>query len=406
MAHGLPFWHNWNHSVACQPARIVEATNEAHVQRCIADAKDDGLNLRVAGGGHSFGPVVATSGVLLDLRMSGPVVLSGQTVAIPGGRRLFEVLDELWDQGRSLANLGELDTTSVAGAISTGVHGTGLTLPSISASMNAARLVTATGEVIDVDAGNDLMRAARVSLGLLGVITETSLTTLPNYDLVETSYFAPVDDVLADWDHLLNSNRHFNFYLLPNKRAVETYSDIFPPVPDTVVGETCYVQLRNMRKPGAPFTKELERRDRMHRILVYEYPTPYREIEFAIPLEYAKTVFRLVREFLKKHHPNYAQPVDVRFVAQDDALLSWSHDGPKAVFSVPDDMSQGYSPVMSALEALFYDHGGWPHWGKEHHLTQSQLKARHPGFSEFVDIRRTLDPGGLFLNDHPRPLFE
>lgn len=403
-----PQWRNWNDTVRCQPKRILHVTEESEVQQAVIDAAAEGLTLRVAGGGHSFGPVVATDDVLLDLKIAGELSVEGTRARVPGGARLYEILDPLWDKGRAFGNLGELDVTTLTGAIATGVHGTGITLPAISASLHAARLVTAAGDLIQIEASSELMRAARVSMGMLGVMTETTVETVPAYDLHEKCHFGTPDEALEEWDEALAANRHYNFYYLPNQRATATYADIFPPVPDGISGEICFSQIRNALPPGAAFSDEaaLERRDRMNRILVYTYPVAYREIEFAVPLEEAKTVFQEIRQRLREYHPEYAHPVDVRFVAQDDALLSWCHDGPKAIFSIPDDQDARYDGVMADMEALFYRYGGLPHWGKEHRLTEARLKALQPGFERFREIRRELDPKGMFLNNHLRPLFE
>jgi FAD/FMN-containing dehydrogenase len=104
-------------------------------------------------------------------------------------------------------------------------------------------------------------------------------------------------------------------------------------------------------------------------------------------------------------HRDYAHPVDVRFVAQEDALLSWAQDGPRAVFSVPDDATATYDSVLADLETLFIRHGGLPHWGKEHTATNTHLRRAHPGFADFCAIRQELDPHGLFLNAHLAGLF-
>ncbi|NGO55669.1 D-arabinono-1,4-lactone oxidase [Allomesorhizobium camelthorni] len=400
-------WSNWNDTVRCRPRRIVTATTETEVQEAVTHAASANLTLRPAGGGHSFGPVVATDGIVLDVRMSGELTIDGARAVVPGGRRLYEIFEPLWSHNVTLVNMGELDTTALTGAIGTGVHGTGIQLPSISASLSAARLVAATGDVIELEARTDLMRAARVSMGMLGVMCETTIDVLPAYDLHETSFFGSPEQALEEWDELLHSNRHFSFYYLPNERATATYANIFPPVPSGTAGEICYTTIRNALEPGEGFSDvdSLERRDRMNRILTYTYPVMYREIEYAIPLDAAKRVFREVRNRLRDHHPSYAHPIDVRFVAQDDALLSWCHDGPKAIFSVPDSRDCKYDDVFADLEAVFCHHGGLPHWGKEHRLTAQRLKQLQPGFEQFREIRRELDPHGVFLNDHLRALF-
>ncbi|MFJ4027508.1 D-arabinono-1,4-lactone oxidase [Paenarthrobacter sp. NPDC089989] len=402
-----PTWSNWWGGHQCEPTRLEIVKTENEIRESISRAASEGLGVRVAGGGHSFGPVVVTDDVLLDVRLNGSIQTGPSTVTVPGSMHLSQLFDPLWESGAALRNMGELETVSIAGAISTGVHGTGLTLPSISSSVRELRIITASGDTLTLsEKDGDQFRAATLAIGMLGVITKVTLETLPAYDLVEDSFFLTPEEALESWDELLHKHRNFSFYYLPSPRAAETYSLL--PSPPEHSQEICYATVRDASTPGQPTVGPgpFQRRDRMNRILSFDYDLRYREIEFAIPLEEAKTVYNKVRALIKDHHPDYAHPIDVRFVAQENSFLSWASDGPKAIFSVPETASEPYQAVLAGFEELFYEHGGRPHWGKEHTLTRSRLDRLQPGAEPFREVRRELDPTGIFLNEHLRPLFE
>ena len=97
--------------------------------------------------------------------------------------------------------------------------------------------------------------------------------------------------------------------------------------------------------------------------------------------------------------------MNVRFVAGDDAFLSAYNGGPKVVFSVSDHPSAPWGSVLGNAENLFQQHGGLPHWGKEHALTRERAAVLFPDFERFQKIRRELDPKDLFLNAHLREIF-
>jgi FAD/FMN-containing dehydrogenase len=136
-------WHNWSGSVAARPARVVSPRSEDELAAVVRESD----KVRVVGAGHSFMPLCATDGTLVQLgELEGRVELSadGRTAWAPGGWSLSRVAAALWELGRSLPNQGDIDVQSLAGAIATGTHGTGAELGSLSTFARAFRLMLAT----------------------------------------------------------------------------------------------------------------------------------------------------------------------------------------------------------------------------------------------------------------------
>src|SRR2546423_8534312 len=162
----MPPWRNWAGDQRCAPSRRVEPSSEAELIDAIAGAS----RVRVAGSGHSFTDIALTDGLQVSLRRMNTVLsVDGTLVRAQGGIRLHELGIELARRGLAMENLGDVDAQTLAGALATGTHGTGVGYRNLSSQVEGMRLVTAAGAV-EVE-GDDL-RAARVSLGALGGATE------------------------------------------------------------------------------------------------------------------------------------------------------------------------------------------------------------------------------------------
>src|SRR5689334_3131097 len=166
-------WSNWSGGVSATPQRIERPTNQAELQQVVRGAASEGLSVRVVGTAHSFTPVVATDGVIVSLDgLEGLVAADASTgeATLWGGTKLTRATGYLWEAGLGLANQGDIDVQSVAGAIGTGTHGTGTAYGNIPSRVTNFRLVTGAGDIVETRAlAPDILRAAKVSLGMLGI---------------------------------------------------------------------------------------------------------------------------------------------------------------------------------------------------------------------------------------------
>ncbi len=414
---GVPgIWSNWVGNQACAPRHIAAPRDEDDVRRLVAGAARQGLTVRVAGSGHSFTPVVATDGVLLDL--SGPretivrVDAATRRLTAPVGTRIVEVVEPLWNAGLSLVNMGDIDGQTLAGAIATATHGTGITLPSLSASLRGARLVTASGDVLEVSSRHDpdVFRAAQVAIGMLGVMTEVTLEVTEAYLLHERLSYLELDELVDRYDDLLRAHRQFSFFYFPTERSAALYGDATTaPAPGTSKrADVCCVKLMDALPPDAPAGAPGlgERIDRMDRICPSVFDPNFHEMEYMLPVEHGKEALLELRDLLLYRRTEAIYPVECRFTAGDDAFLSPNRGGPTAVISVSGEPGTDYWPFLADCDAIFASHGGRPHWGKLHFMTRQRVDELFPEAERFREIRRQLDPAGVFLNPHLRALFE
>jgi L-gulono-1,4-lactone dehydrogenase len=214
-------WTNWAGDQTCSPATIVRPRTLDEVTEAVTHARERDLTLRVAGAGHSFTDTVLTNGMLVSLDQMNRVLhvdRESGLVRAEAGVSLRTLSERLDDEGLALPNLGDIDVQSLAGATATATHGTGIRYQNISAGIVSMELVLADGSVVEVSEQDDpdALRAARVSVGALGIVTAITLRTVPAFNLHAVDRPRPLFEVLESIDELAESNDHFEFYNFPH----------------------------------------------------------------------------------------------------------------------------------------------------------------------------------------------
>jgi L-gulonolactone oxidase len=416
-------WRTWSGDQACRPAVVERPAATADVVAAVERAVAAGRAVRAAGAGHSFTAAALTDGtLLLPDRLTGLVDAdrSSCRVRVRAGTTLHELNEVLAGLGLALANLGDIDAQTVAGAIATGTHGTGATLPGLAAQVGALQLVTAGGEVLEVD-GRDaaLLRAARVSLGALGIVTEVELQAVPSFTLRGVDRPMPLEDVLDGLDEHVAAHRHFEFFVFPHARtALTRANDVVdePPLPrgrarawaeDVLLTNHAFhaLCLAGRAAPRAiPALNRLATRaagsavlvDRSDRVFATPRLVRFVEMEYALPRPAVAGAVREIKAIAERFAVNF--PLEVRFAAPDDAALSTAHGRATAYVAVHVFRGMPWEPYFRAVEEVAQALDGRPHWGKRHFRTAETLAPAYPGWEEFRAARARLDPRGLFAN--------
>jgi FAD/FMN-containing dehydrogenase len=408
MASTVDRWTNWVGNQSFAPARRETPASADEASAIVRAAVATGQPVRVAAAGHSITSICQTDGLLLDVRSLSGIVAVDQArhrVRVLPGTTVGAFGDPLWAEGLALANQGDIDTQQIAGAVGTGTHGSGIAFPSFSATLRGVRIATGTGDVIEIGEDRpELLRAAQVSVGMLGVMLELELEVAAAYRLRERIEHRPYADVIEQWDSQIASHRHFSFFWLPSERSGELYG---LATPDGVrMTDTCYVKLYDEAGDDEPDDATAGRRvDRSYRIYPAVFEANHHELEYFVPVERGKEAVGAMRELMLARLPDSVFPMEVRTTAGDEAYLSSNQGGASAVISVSGVPGTDYWPYLREVDALLGDFGARVHWGKLHFLTRAQLADRYPESERFIAIRRELDPQGLFLNDHLRELF-
>ena len=385
-------WRNWAGNVLCEPQAQRSASSEAEVVAALRDAGRDGLCVRVAGSGHSFSPLVASDGLLLSLDgLTGIARHEPETrrVWVRAGTTLHTLGGALHELGLALENLGDVDVQALGGALATGTHGTGRALPNLSARVSGLRLLLADGSlrVLRAEDEPELLAAARVSLGALGVVTAARIDCVPAFRLHERVEQLPIGDCLTGLEARIAATRHFEFFWYPGRDLAEAKAIQPTELP-----------------PEAVAGRKYERIGWSHEILPSLREQRFVEMEYALPAEAGPACFRAVRERMRSRHPEVQWPVEYRTLRADDAWLSTAHARETVTLSLHQDASLPWQAFFDDLEPLLRAHGGRPHWGKRHGLAARDLAPLYPRFDAFRRLAAELDPGGRFRNAHLRDL--
>lgn len=403
-------WSNWGGNQVCTPALTVQPQSEQETIDAVRYAIKEGLSVRVAGTGHSFTPVVQTGGMMLDLSAMQQITAidtDRQRVRALGGTAISEFGEPLWQQGLSLSNQGDIDVQAIAGAVSTGTHGSGIELGSFSSSVRWIKLMTGLGDVIEIGE-KDLrrLRAAQVAVGTLGVILEVELQATTAHHLREEVTYDTTEDLLENWERNPTEARHFSFLWCQAAESAGLYELPTPEGLD-MVGRayTKRYWAADLSEPEELDTTEGSRKDRAYRIYPGGFMLPFHELEYYVGVGRAKEAWTALKDLIVNEHPDQKYPIETRWTAQDDAYISPFYREDKVSLSVSGEPGTDYWPYLRDVDALLQEYDATVHWGKIHLLTRDRAERLFPELPTFLEVRRELDPQGVFLNDHTRALF-
>jgi L-gulonolactone oxidase len=422
-------WRNWAGTETSRPTHVARPTSSEEVAAAVREAARRGLRVKAVGAGHSFTGAAVTDGLQLQLdRLDGIISTDPATglVTVLAGTPLHRLNPELWAQGLSMTNLGDIDRQTISGAISTGTHGTGGRLGGIATQVRALELVTGAGEVLRCSASErpELFAAARVGIGAFGVITQVTLQTEPAFALHADESPMPLHDVLSSLDELVEGNDHFEFYWFPYTRRALTKRNNRRPVDarqplgrvrgwvdDELLSNTVYEWV-NRLATAAPSTirrlngissRALSSRqftDASYRVFASPRRVVFREMEYAVPRAAIADVLTSVDAWLERSDERIAFPIEVRFAAADDIWLSTAYERDTAYIAVHQYHRRPHERYFNAVESIVAAVGGRPHWGKLHGLDHDALRRLYPRFDEALAVRREVDPAGVFANPY------
>ena len=424
-------WTNWAGEQRCAPSAIERPAGEDELVALVRRAAERGERVRAVGSGHSFTDCACTDGVMVDMSAMQRVLevdAERARVTVEGGAKLHALGPQLAAHGLALENQGDIDRQSITGAISTATHGTGAAFRNISAQIHAIRLVTATGEVLELSADDEdpeAYLAARVSIGALGVISAVTIQCVPLYTLHRRDEPRPLAETLDRLDEHNAENDHFEFFVFPytqtalTRRTRRSFDapDATPAwrrhlqeevVENLALGAVCRTGRRfprlvprlNRVITSAMSASEVE--DRAFKVYATTRAVRFTEMEYALPAAHARAAVERVLALVERRSLPILFPLEVRFAAGDDALLSTAHGRDTCYVAVHQFQRMEFETFFRAAEEIFDDFGGRPHWGKRHYAGAATLAGRYPQWERFAAVRDRLDPDRVFANDYTR----
>ena len=418
-------WRNWGRNQECSPAAIEAPRSQLEVVEALAHARAADQTVKVVGSGHSFTDIACTDGRLVSIDLLDRVLdvdRDACTVTVEAGMTIRRLNQELAERGLALANMGDIDSQTIAGAISTGTHGTGVRFGGLATFVRGMEMVTADGDVLECSPTEEpeVFRVARVGLGALGVLTKVTLQCEPAFNLHHVERPRQLHDVLASLDDDVKANDHFELYWLPhtdscaiianNRTAEEGREERLQDVASRGLLPELLLRCPRCRRAGdAPRIPRLagvvagtlgttELTKRSDRVFVSTRLVRFAEMEYSIPREHAVEAILAVRDMVDEEGHLVSFPVEVRFVAPDDIPLSMANGRESCFIAV--HMARGVDPepYFRSVEAIMDRFDGRPHWGKLHHQSAATLAPRYPEWASFAAVRARLDPEGRFRN--------
>ncbi len=401
-----------------------------HLQLLCEESMRSGRRVKAVGAGHSFTGIAEPTDVLVRMdRLSGVRSVDEATgrVWVHAGTPLHVLGPELQRRGLAMTNLGDIDRQTIAGAVSTGTHGTGVGFTGLAGQLTGVELVQADGSLLRVTETEnpELLPAVALSLGALGIVTALEIQCVPKFLLRAVEAPASFDEVLDGLDERVDGTDHFEFYWFPHTDRVLTKSNTRvsdesrrAPLPawrsrldDDLLSNKLFGAL-NKATTRAPrvipainqvSARALSRReftDWSYRVFASERDVVFRESEMAIPREAVPDVLRELRTWLSRRVEVVAFPVEVRFAASDDLWLSTAHGRESGYIAIHQYVGRDHRRYFEAFWSLLDGLGARPHWGKMHDLGADELRSRYPKFDEFVALRDRLDPERVFSNTY------
>jgi len=420
---------NWGRTVAFLPKAIVQPRREPEIVELIQRAAEERQPIRVMGAGHSWTPLIETPGYLLRLdKLQGLISVrpTRSEATLWAGTRLYKATRLLWKEGFSLANQGDIDRQSVAGAFSTGTHGTGKVFGVLATQATHYRFIDGEGRIHDVysDSDAELFRALQVSLGLLGVITQLTLKVEKAYYLRLEKRVIPLQEALENFSYYLDTHRHVEFFWFPYSDRVGLKLMQKSELP----GETFFLRRWVMdglwengafwvlnkiaqhwpkaspalcRFAGRNMGEEV-RVAPAHKIFATARWVRFREMEYGVPAEAGPEVLREIDKWIRRHQPAVSFPIEYRYVKGDDILLSPACGGDRVFIAVHAYYYMPYEAYFKGIEEIFQAYGGRPHWGKMHTASPAYIAQVYPELPKFLSLCARHDPRGIFRT----PYFE
>ena len=394
----------------------------------MVEANERGEQIKLSGSGHSFSPVALTTGTMIDISSLDRILdhdpASG-LVRVEAGAVLGKLNRRLDRLGVAFENLGDIDKQTLAGSISTATHGTGARFQNVSAQIESIELIAADGttRVLDERSDADGFRAARVGLGALGAIYAVTIRTVPAFTLARLDHPVPLAETLDSLPQKVAEVEHFEFYVFPHTETAlcrESSRTDQPPAPPHPAGRFAReVVLENwvsgafsaiarrapaagplLARGAAASFANVSKVDRSYRVFASERRIKFTEMEYAIPIEHAREAVERVLEIASRPEMRCVFPIEVRFVAADDALLSPSHERDSCYIAVHQDRELDWRRYFREVETVLASYGGRPHWGKRHERTAAELGGLYPRWAAFAKARARFDPDGRFANGY------
>ena len=400
---------NWSGNIVFNADLIVRPASIDDIKSAIVAAD----TARALGSAHSFNKIADSDDLLLSFEHFPKEIqidTAGKRVRVAAGVRYGELAIALNASGLALKNMGSLPHITVVGATSTGTHGSGLGNQNLSASIIAVELITASGD--DITITGDELKAARVSLGALGIIHHVVLEVIEAFDVAQSVYLdLPFENLINHFEAVMGAGYSVSAFttwgeLIVDQLWVKSRVDI-----DTLPGDELFSANLAKHKfhplEGASTTSATEQlgsigpwHERLPHFKLDFMPSFGEELqsEYFVDIAVARQALNAVYELREQIRP-LLLVTELRTIAADDNWLSgaYGRDSLAIHFTWKPDVP-GVTRFLPTLEAALAPFAARPHWGKVFSDTGFDFNALYPQFASWSKYRAGLDPDRKFIN--------
>ncbi|XP_054841910.1 L-gulonolactone oxidase-like [Eublepharis macularius] len=436
-AQGGVKFQNWAKTYGCSPEMYFQPSTVEELKEILDLARQRSKKVKVVGGGHSPSDIACTDDFMIQMgRMNKILKINKEKkqVTVEAGILLSDLNVELNKHGLALPILGAVSEVAAAGVIGTGTHNTGIRHGIFATQVASLTLLTASGEILECSESMnpELLQAARVHLGCLGIILTITFQCVTEFYLQETTFPSTLKEVLDNLDSHLKKSEYFRFLWFPHSENVSViYQDHTNKPPsssaswfwDYAIGYyllelllwistflPCLLPWINRFFFWLLFTSKVENVNLSYKIFNYECRFKQHVQDWAIPIEKTKEALLELKGLLESNPKVVAHyPVEVRFTRGDDILLSPCFQRDSCYMNIimyrPYGKDVPRLDYWLAYEGIMKKSGGRPHWAKAHTSTRRDFEKMYPEFPKFCSIREKLDPRGMFLNAYLEKVF-
>lgn len=426
-------FRNWGRRFRFKPGKFAQPTTEEEIVSLVKKSK----GIRFFGAAHSFNDGVVADEVLVSLDKYSGIIwkdLEKKQVCVKGGTRVRDVSKLLLNEKLAFSALPSHDAQSIAGILSTDVHGTGRDWGFVSQHVVRLKIIDGKGIVHECQPEDDLFKAAIGGIGAVGIISEVVVQAVDRFNVEQKVEMSDLSFVKSNFDRLFQKNEHFSLYLFPftHKCQINTWNPARDKKQSFLGPLREFLSISKDASLSAWFGAFMASTGLLPKLstlsysfkrgtnLVLEsykaynrtiYPL-HQELEFTVPFE---TTFDACDSFIKLFEKMYSKGklpytlFEVRFTpaGHHRTLLGAGRERHSTWINLVCNDSNGFEEYYAAAEDLMKEIGARPHLGK---FCQSFRKAdlaklHEANFTKFLELMQQHDPENKFANEFTRRIF-
>ncbi|MEK6279816.1 MAG: D-arabinono-1,4-lactone oxidase [Acidobacteriota bacterium] len=425
-------FRNWGRRFRYKPTNFAQPTTEAEIVELVRKSK----GIRFFGSAHSFNDGVVADHTLVSLdKYSGVVVrkdLKPKQMCFKGGTRIRDVVKFLLDKQLAFKALPSHDAQSIAGILSTDVHGTGRNWGFVSESVVSLRIIDGRGDIHECGSTEDLFKAAIGGVGAVGIISEVVVQGVDRFNVEQRFELAELSFVEANFERLLRENEHFSLYLFPFTtkcqisiwNRTEKKQSFLGPIREFIaisvdalmaVWFGALISYTGLLPRLSSIAHSLKRGTN----LVMESNKAYnrsiyhlhQELEFTVPFE---ETFAMCKRFVNLYEKMYTKALpytllEVRFTpaGHDLTLIGAGRERLCTWIDLVCNDSHGFENYYDAAEESMKKLSARPHLGKfcQSFRKSDMVRLHGQSFAKFLQVVDQYDPDQKFANEFTRRLF-